>query len=132
MISIDAYRAAIGRYYSKANISSSQCDDNVNVCSCQKYEDYVFQLSKYNLLTMHKFLYDDTNHFVTSEFSEKDLEFCIATIELAFDVSFLKLLQLIVDGDVESNPGPTNNTTPKGRKTKVKNFNFTPKKTRHG
>ena len=49
---------------------------------------------------------------------------CIATVELAYDVSFQKLLQLIVDGDVESNPGPSNTATgvPKGRKTKRTTF----------
>ena len=35
-----------------------------------------------------------------NEYTVKDLEFCIATVELVYDVSFLKLLQLIVDGDV--------------------------------
>ena len=77
---------------------------------------------------LHKFLYDvyDTNYFQTCEFSEKDLKFCITTIELGYDVSFLKLLQLIVDGDVELNPGPTN-TTPKGRQPKKKLFNFASK-----
>ena len=49
--------------------------------------------------------------------------------QFEYNVSFLKLLLLIVDGDVEVNPGPTdNNCTPKGRKMKKKNFNFTPKK----
>ena len=34
-----------------------------------------------------------------------------------------------MDGDVEVNPGPTNNMgTPKGRKMKKKQFNFTPRK----
>ena len=56
----------------------------------------------------------------------------------SYSVSFLKLGQLLIDGDVESNPGPvTNNTeTPKGRgrpkkAPKVLNFkkklNFRPR-----
>ena len=47
------------------------------------------------------------------------------TVELVYDISFLKLLQLIVDGDIESNPRPSNTPTgtPKGRKTK-RNFFF--------
>ena len=55
---------------------------------------------------------------------------CIATVELVYDVSFLKLLLLIVDGDVESNPGPSNTPTgkQKGRKTKKTTFNFARKK----
>ena len=50
----------------------------------------------------------------------------ILSIELVYDVSFLKILKLIVDGDVESNPGPTNTPTgtPKGRKAKRTTFNF--------
>ena len=35
--------------------------------------------------------------------------------ELGFDVSFLKLSQLLADGDIKSNPGPVTGT-PKGRK----------------
>ena len=55
---------------------------------------------------------------------------CIATVELVYDVSFLKLLLLIVDGDVESNPGPSNTPTgkQKGRKTKKTTFNFARKR----
>jgi hypothetical protein len=51
------------------------------------------------------------------------------TENFAYETSFLKRGKLIIDGDVESNPGPTDNMrTPKGRKMKKKNFNFTPKK----
>ena len=55
---------------------------------------------------------------------------CIATVELVYDLSFLKLLLLIVDGDVESNPGPSNTPTgkQKGRKTKKTTFNFARKR----
>ena len=51
---------------------------------------------------------------------------CIATAELVYDISFLKLLQLIVDGDVELNPEPLNipTGTQKCRKTKKTIFNF--------
>ena len=49
-----------------------------------------------------------------------------------YNVSFLKLILLILDGDVEVNPGPADNIgTPKGRgrKMKKRQFNFsTPKK----
>ena len=43
------------------------------------------------------------------------------------DTSFLKKEKAVKDGDVESNPGPADGT-PKGRKVKKKQFNFTPKK----
>ena len=51
-------------------------------------------------------------------------------LNLVYDVSFQKLLQLIVDGDVESNPGPSNTPTgkQKGRKTKKTAFNFARKR----
>ena len=42
--------------------------------------------------------------------------------QVEYNVSFLKQRQLIVDGDVEVNPGPTG--TPKGRKMKKKQFYF--------
>ena len=49
---------------------------------------------------------------------------------LSYDTSFLKRTQVVVNGDVESNPGPTNNPTgtPRGRKRKNNTFNFARKK----
>ena len=49
-------------------------------------------------------------------------------ILFSYDTSFLKRKELVINGDVESNPGPANNNTPRGRKSKKRNFNFTPKK----
>ena len=48
--------------------------------------------------------------------------------ELGFDVSFLKVLQLLKDDNIESNPGPVPGPLPKGRKAKKRTFNFTPRK----
>ena len=50
---------------------------------------------------------------------------------LAYDTSFLLIIQLIVDGDVELNPGPINNAfkSPRGRPKKKKCFRGTPNKT---
>ena len=41
-----------------------------------------------------------------------------------FNLNFLKLKQLLIDGDVESNPGPTQNNckSPVGRPKKIKVF----------
>ena len=105
MISIEAYRAAVGSYYNKAKKFSCLQDDPPNACSCRNYKDVTF---------IH--------------WGFGNLNFCISVIELIYDVSFTKLLKLIVDGDVELNPGPTNMNTPKGRKSKKKAFNFTTKK----
>ena len=61
----------------------------------------------------------------------------IVLIEIICDVSFLKVLQLLVDGDIESNPGPTDNIEntpakgkgrPKGTPKKNKGFRGTPRK----
>ena len=104
-VSIEAYRVAIGSYYSRAKYLSSQDNKLLNICPCRNYKDATF---------IH--------------WGFGNLNFCISVIELVYDVSFTKLLQLIVDGDVELNPGPTNMNTPGGRKPKKKTFNFTPKK----
>ena len=46
-----------------------------------------------------------------------------------YSVSHLKLAQLLLDGDVESNPGPVTNTPiSAGRPKKSRKFNFKPKK----
>ena len=52
----------------------------------------------------------------------RDLKFSITTIESMYDVSFLKVIELIACGDVELNPGPaTNNVeTPKKRGRPIK------------
>ena len=74
-------------------------------------------------------------HNMASEVNAKIQSFNISKLnaykkmQFQYNVTFLKKLQLILDGDVEVNPGPTNNMgTPKGRKMKKKQFNFTPRK----
>ena len=44
-------------------------------------------------------------------------------------LNFIKLVQLLIDGDVESNPGPTRNDckSPPGHPKKIKVFKGTPK-----
>ena len=105
MISIEAHRAAIGKYYSKARRLSNPSANTMNICFCQIYEDAVLKLTGYNYLTTYRFFSNHEN----VESMEKDLEFIVAMIETVFNVSFLKVLQLLVDGDIESNPGPTEN-----------------------
>ena len=45
-------------------------------------------------------------------------------------LNFIRLVQLLIDGDVDSNPGPTQNDckSPRGRPKKIKVFKGTPKK----
>ena len=131
MISIEAHRSAIGRYYNKARSLSDNSRKQFNYCGCKKYEKDIYKLSHYTDSVMHK-LFNDRNVPKGKEYTEKDLEFCIVTIEHVFDVSFLKILQLVIDG-IESNPGPTQNieNTPskgKGRPKKSKGFRGTPKR----
>ena len=122
MISIEAYRAAIGRYYCKA-LSLTRIM-HVNSCSCQMYEEGYFKSSRFNMNTMMKLgFYEEIEYLETSNYSStftencRDLQFCIIAIESMYDISFLKIIELIACGDVEVNPGPaTNNVeTPKGR-----------------
>ena len=89
-------RIAIGRYYSKAVHLSSGLHNNIDVCFCQKYEKSIYKYSGYNFLTMIE-MFDNNLLEKQNEYTVKDLEFCIATVELVYDVSFLKLLLLIVD-----------------------------------
>ena len=112
-----SHRVAIGRYYNRAVYLSGGHITNMNACCCQKYEKTIFKHCGCNMVTMVE-IFNDEVRVVKDEYTPKDLEFCIATIELVYDVSFLKILQLIVDGDIESNPGPTPKGTPKGRKAK--------------
>ena len=113
----------------KAVYLNNGLDSNIEICFCHKYEQSIFKHSGYNFKTMIE-MFDNNLVEKHNEYTAKDLEFCIATIELVYDISFLKLLQLIVDGDVELNPGPSNTPTgkQKGRKTKKTTFNFARKK----
>ena len=93
MISIEAYRAAIGRYYCKA-VSSTQ-NIHVNSCSCQRYEKGISKSSRSNMNTMMKLgFYEEIEYLETSDYSSTftenctDLQFCITAIESMYDVSF--------------------------------------------
>ena len=52
----------------------------------------------------------------------------LINLVVSYDTSSLKRKQLVIDGDVESNPGPTPKGTPKGRKAKKTSFNFNMRK----
>ena len=63
----------------------------------------------------------------------KDIDSSCHSLELnyrGYNLNFLKLKQLLVDGDVESNPGPTQNDckSPVWRPKKIKGFKVTAKK----
>ena len=96
MISIEAYRAAVGRFYHKSKLLSNIDEFNTNA-SC-------FFSAYLNYLVLH----------FNNIFGVFLLEF--------YDSTFLKRLLLLIDGDVESNPGPTQNRidkSPGGRPKKI-------------
>ena len=92
MITLQAYRASIGRFYNKGRDLSNIEEFNTNMsCFFSAYLNYL-------VLYFNKI------------FGLFLLEF--------YDSSFLKRVQLLIDGDVESNPGPTQNIdckSPSGR-----------------
>ena len=106
MISIEAHRASIGRYFDKCKRLSNIDEFNSNEsCFFSVYLNY---------LVLH----------FNNIFGVFLLEF--------YDSTFLKRMQLLIDGDVESNPGPTQNQDGKspmsGRPKKIKSFKGTPNK----
>ena len=72
MISIEAHRTAIGRYYSKARSLSINGSQRFNYCGCTKYEKDIYKLSHYTDSVMHKFFNNSSVH-KGKEFTEKDL-----------------------------------------------------------
>ena len=105
MISIEAYRASIGRFCDKCRLLSSCVEFNTTMsCFFAAYLNYlVLQFNKI--------------------FGVFLLEF--------YNSSFLRRILLLIDGDIESNPGPTqdiNSKSPGGRPKKMKGFRGTPKK----
>ena len=102
MITIEAYRAAIGCFCAISRRLSYIEEFTTNMsCFFSAYLDYL--LLHFNAI-----------------FGVFLLEF--------YDSSFLKRFKLLIDGDIESNPGPVTNDnigTPKGRPKKT-GFKGTP------
>ena len=84
MISVEAYRACIGTFFVKSSTKkkNSKIDRNYYPGSFRTNED--------------------TTHFLRTF----GLAFVILILNLNLNFAVLKLLNLLVDGDVESNPGP--------------------------
>ena len=97
MISIEAYRTTIGSYLTKARrISasahlSSRNAKHFNYKYTNKSCAGIFQTTNSSLYFLRVF-----GCFVL-----------ILTLYVNMNMSFLKLMSLLTDGDVESNPGPT-------------------------
>ena len=157
MISIEAHRAAIGRYYNRAYHASnkSEISDEENECYCNYLvEDCNIQVITVDDFTdfryrFHKYLTRCFEQIILEIRSIDESEFehryynhlfdCYGKIlDVVDDPTYLNILKLLLDGDVESNPGPTDNITdktpgkgrPKGTPKKNKGFKGTPKKLR--
>ena len=76
MITIEAYRASIGRFYVKATVCRNTCNFGLA---------HVGFLKTYGVICL------------------------ILLVDLCLNTSFLKIMKVVIDGDVESNPGPTYN-----------------------
>ena len=99
MISLEAYRARVGSFSSKASyIQSNAFSDSVN-------RDLKF--GNFSTNTSHFFLY--YNDRCTGKYFLLAFGIFILVLILTLNLNFsaLKLLILLTDGDIESNPGPT-------------------------
>ena len=83
MFYVEAYRACIGTFFVKSK-KNSKIDQNFYPGSFRTIEE--------------------TTHFFLHTFG---LAFVILILNLNLNFDVLKLLKQLVDGDVESNPGPT-------------------------
>ena len=138
MISIEAYRASIGRFYNRLK----HCTNAQNVVSIRSGNVPIILLLLLFLLLylpilLHAFfalfmlVTIDVVYVNTMRF--KHIDSSCHFLELnyrGYNLDFLKLKQLLTDGDVESNPGPTQNDckSPVWRPKKIKGFKVTAKK----
>ena len=124
MISIEAYRASIGRFYNRLK----HCTNAQNVVSIRSGNVPIILLLLLFLLLylpilLHAFfalfmlVTIDVVYVNTVRF--KHIDSSCHFLELnyrGYNLNFLKLKQLLIDGDIESNPGPTQNGRPKKNK----------------
>ena len=124
MISIEAYRASVGRFYNKSKCMNN---DEQNDCYCKVYGNYLAEdcnteSDSYNYADFryrfHKYLTRCFEQIIVEIQSIDESEFeygfynhlfdCYGKIlDVVDDPSYLKNFKLLIDGDVESNPGPT-------------------------
>ena len=137
MISIEAYHTSIGRFYNRLkHFTNAQ-----NVVSIRIGNGYIILLflllsllylpillhaffALFLLLTID-FVYVNTVRFKYNNSSCHFLELNYG----GYNLNFLKLKQLLIDGDIKSNPGPTQNDCKSlvGRPKKIKVFKGTAK-----
>ena len=117
MISIEAYRASTGRFYNRLE----HLTNNQNVVFIRSGNVHIILLFLlFSLLCLPILLHAfcalfmlvtiDVVYVNTVRF--KYIDSSCHFIELNYrghNLNFLKLKQLLIDGDIESNPGPTQN-----------------------
>ena len=92
MIGIEAYRATIGSYLSKARLIFASAHHYQSLHTTNYFQDKFINESSVETMSFLKVF-----AFIVLLF----------TLYLNLNMSFLKLMCLPIDGDVESNPGPT-------------------------
>ena len=138
MISIEAYRASIGRFYHRLrhfcharNAFSITCEDVLMIFV------FLLLLLLYLPILLHAtsvlfvWVIFDSVYIKSVRYKYLDCLSHFHTLNYrGLNLNFLKLGQLLVDGDIESNPGPTQNDSksPRGRPKKVKVFKGTAKR----
>ena len=137
MISIEAYCASIGRFYDRLKDSTNA----QNVVSIRSGNVHIILLSLlFLLLYLSILLHDifalfmlvtiDVVYVNTVRFKRIDSSCHFLELDyIGYNLNFLKL-KLLLDSDVESNPGPTQNDCkyPVGHPKKIKVFKGTAKK----
>ena len=127
MISIEAYHASIGRFYNiLKHFTSAQNVVSIWIGLSLLYLPILLHafFALFLLLTID-FVYVNTVRFKHNNSSCHFLELNYG----GYNLNFLKLKQLLIDGDIKSNPGPTQNDCKSlvGRPKKIKVFKGTAK-----
>ena len=137
MISIEAYRASTGRFYNRLK----HFTNNQNVVFIRSKNVHIILLFLlfsllYLPILLHPFcalfmlVTIDVVYVNTVRFKYIDSSCHFIELNYRHNLNFLKLKQLLIDGDIESNPGPTQNDCKSsvGRPKKMKVFKGTAKK----
>ena len=138
MIPIEAYRASIGRFYNRlrhfVSVQNVISIRSGNVCTIFLF---LLFLLLYLPILMYAFfalfMLVSVEFFYLKSVRFKHIDSSCHFVELnyrGYNLNFFILRQLLIDGDIESNPGPTQNDckSPVGRPKKIKMFKGTAKK----
>ena len=141
MIAIEAYRVSIGRFYNRLR-HFTNAQNLVCIISGNVYIILLFLLFSllYLPILLHAFfalfMLVTTDIVYVNTVRFKHIDSSCHFLELnyrGYNLNFLRLEQLLIDGDIESNPGSTQNDckSPVAHPEKIKMFKGTPKKCDH-